>query len=69
MPAKLEITDLARARRHVLSQQMYRLRRRHKYLTDAGMRDSAIRVRVMLVELSAQYDSLGGRPVHKGNVL
>lgn len=69
MPSKLEITDIARAKRHVLSQQMYRLRRRYKYLIDAGMHDSAARVRDVLVELSGQYDSLGGRPVHKGNVL
>lgn len=69
MPAKLEITDLARARRHVLSQQMYRLRRRHKYLIGVGMNDSAARVRAMLDVLSRRYDSLGGRPVHKGNVL
>ena len=69
MPARLEINDLARARRHVLSQQMHRLRRRHKYLTDAGMWDNAARVHAMLDVLSIRYDSLGGRPVHKGNVL
>lgn len=69
MPARLDITDDTRARRHVLSQQMYRLRRRYRYLIDGGMVNSAEHVRVLLVELSNDYDRLGGRPSHIGNVL
>ena len=69
MPARLKITDVTRARRHVLSQQMYRLRRRYRYLTDAGLRDNAERIRVQLDTLSLEYDTLGGKPIHAGNVL
>ena len=69
MPARLEITDKTRARRHVLSQQMYRLRRRYRLLTNAGLRNNAERIRVQLYILSGEYDILGGKPSHVGNIL
>ncbi len=69
MPARLEITDETRAQRHVLSQQMYRLRRRYRLLTNAGLRDNAERIRVQLDILSGEYYAIGGKPSHVGNVL
>ena len=55
--------------RHVLSQRMYRLRRRYRYLTNAGLLISAGNVKEQLIELSREYDAIGGKPIHKGNVL
>ena len=56
-------------RRHVLSQRMYRLRRRYRYLTNAGLVVSAAGVKDQLLILSKEYEAIGGKPIHKGNVL
>ncbi len=57
------------AQRHVLSQRMYRLRRRYRYLLNAGLVNSAAGVREELDILSESYEDIGGKPIHKGNVL
>lgn len=63
------MTDEIRARRHVLGQQMYRLRRRYRYLKAGGLDVSAAVVEGQLREMSKEYVALGGLPVHRGNVL
>ena len=57
------------ARRHVLSQQMYRLRKRYRLLTTNDLHINASRVLWDLRIKSQEYNQLGGQPVHKGNVL
>ena len=69
MPQSLGISDEDKARRHVLGQQLYRLRRRYRYLKDGGMPLNAGRVLINIRELTQKYDSLGGRPDHQGNRL
>jgi hypothetical protein len=65
----MEMDDATRARRHVVSQQMYRLRLRFRLLSDNGLVENATRVREKLWKLSEEYAALGGLPVHKGNIL
>ena len=69
MPALLPISDSDRARRHVLGQQLYRLRRRYKYLLSMGLYDNADRVLWDIRVLAQEYEHVGGQPHHKGNVL
>lgn len=69
MPNKLYIDRATAARRHVLSQQLYRLRRRYKLLTHHGLHASASDIRVRIRAKEREYNSLGGRPKHKGNIL
>jgi len=69
MPPRLPISNEDRARRHVLRQQAYRLRRKYRYLKGQGMYGNARRVLEQLQALNTQYDALGGLPHHRGNVL
>ena len=69
MPPKLRISAKDRARRHVLGQQLYRLRRRYKYLNRAGLSLNAGRIRVRILALTGEYDALGGPPHHRGTRL
>ena len=72
MPHLLDISpddDTTRARRHVLSQQMYRLRKRYRLLKDSGMEINAKGIAARYTKLMVEYNLLGGYPVHKGNIL
>ena len=62
MPPRLPITNEERARRHVLRQTLYRLRKRYKYLQGLGLRGNASRVRDRMVEVAMAYDAIGGKP-------
>ena len=62
MPTRLPITDLDRARRHVLGQRLYRLRKKYKYLKSLGLKYSAARVKARILEVSREYAGMGGRP-------
>ncbi len=65
----MDISDDTRARRHVLSQQMYRLRTRYRLLIKNGQDSSAAVVQVQLDTLRQEYASIGGEPYHIGNEL
>ena len=69
MPAKLHISRKDRRHRRVLSQQIYRLRRRYRYLKNLGLDANSSRVRSQITKLTREYDKLGGVPIHRGNVL
>jgi hypothetical protein len=69
MPPRLPISDNDRARRHVLRQQAYRLRRKYRYLMGQGMYRNAHRVLDQLQQLNLRYQALGGSPKHRGNKL
>lgn len=71
MPHKLPVTvtDRDRARRHVLSQQIYRLRKRYRLMASMDMSVGAEVLAQKIHTLEAEYDNLGGRPYHVGNVL
>ncbi len=69
MPNNLGIDNETRARRHVLSQQMYRLRLRYRLLHNAGIEVLADSIKSRLEVMSVEYESLGGKPIHKGNLL
>ena len=68
MPNKLHITDKAYARRHVLGQQLYRLRRRYRLLIRKDLPTTADTVLAIIRLKEAEYDHIGGRPKHRGNV-
>ena len=57
------------ARRHVLSQQMYRLRKQYRQLNSDGLFITAERVLWDLRIKAGEYEAIGGMPVHKGNIL
>lgn len=69
MPNKLYVNKAAIARRHVISQQLYRLRSRYRLLERAGLAASALVVLGRIKVKVKEYDALGGRPQHKGNIL
>lgn len=69
MPHDLHTDARTKRQRHVLSQQMYRLRTRYRLLNDNHLFNTAERVLWDLRQLAQQYESLGGMPVHKGNIL
>ena len=69
MPNKLYVDRAILARRHVLSQQLYRLRSRYRLLMRSGLHGSALSIRSRISSKEREYDSLGGRPHHRGNVL
>ena len=69
MPNKLNIDNPTRARRHVLGQQLYRLRKHYQFLLDEGLLANALVVRAHISTRELEYDALGGRPIHRGNVL
>jgi len=67
MPQALPISVKDKARRHVLGQQLYRLRMRYKFLKRGGMILNAQRVMTKIHMMTLEYDALGGRPHHRGN--
>jgi len=69
MPQKLYISDQARAKRHVLRQTLYRLRKKYRMLTASGAVLTAMQVSIQIKQLEIKYNTLGGKPVHRGNVL
>ena len=69
MPAQLPISDEDRARRHVLSQRLYRLRHKYRFMRRHGLHHRADIVMAQIQELRTQYQALGGLPRHQGNVL
>lgn len=69
MPNKLHISEEAAAKRHVLSQQVYRLRKRYRRLVSNRLPNNAAMLLVRIRALEARYESLGGYPHHRGNVL
>jgi len=69
MPNKLQITNRQRARRHVVSQQLYRLRKRYKFMQESGPVISAARIRSKIRRLESEYNQIGGQPNHPGNQL
>jgi len=69
MPNRLYIDREIIAQRHVLSQQLYRLRKRYRLLIRNKLWTSALVIRARIESKEYEYDSLGGRPRHKGNVL
>ena len=62
MPSRLPITDAARARRHVLGQTMYRLRKHYKFFKRLGLNHNARKVRARMRELAREYEAVGGKP-------
>ena len=66
MPPRLPITNKGRARRHVLGQELYRLRKQHSYLKGLGLTLNAARVMEKMVELSREYEEVGGKPGRVG---
>lgn len=69
MPTRLPITDQDRARRHVLGQQLYRLRKHYQFLLDARLYANAEMELVHIRAKEREYNAVGGKPKHKGNVL
>lgn len=69
MPNKLNVSKETMAQRHVLSQQLYRLRRLHRFMVREGLSTNALRIRDRIRTMESRYESLGGYPRHKGNVL
>jgi hypothetical protein len=69
MPHKLNIDDKARAQRHVLGQQLYRLRKRYRFLVDQGLLLGAGNLGAVIRRKESEWDALGGKPYHPGNVL
>lgn len=69
MPARLYVNKDTLARRHVLSQQLYRLRKKYKMLTSNGSEIRASVIYIQIREKESEYNYLGGKPRHKGNVL
>ena len=69
MPNDLYTTARTRRQRHVLSQQMYRLRKQYRQLICDGYTNLAERALWDLRQLAQQYEQLGGYPIHKGNIL
>jgi hypothetical protein len=62
MPKRLDPTTTSRdrARRHVLGQQLYRLRRRRKFLWNVGAMSLAHDVSVHIWAKQMEYRELGG---------
>lgn len=69
MPADMHLSDEDKARRHVIGQKLYRLRSRYKLAHKSGLKLTAARIRIQVAKLTEEYDSIGGRPSHPGNVL
>lgn len=69
MPHKLHISTEVVAQRHVLGQQLYRLRKRYRLLVRNGLLTNASVVRERILTMESKYESLGGYPHHPGNVL
>ncbi len=69
MPRQLLIDNEVRQQRHVLGQQMYRLRKRYKWLIKNNLKVSAKYVLREIETRRAEWYALGGLPVHKGNQL
>ena len=69
MPNKLHINKEVMAQRHVLSQQLYRLRRRYRLLVSEGLPTNVSVIRERILAMESKYESLGGYPRHRGNIL
>ena len=69
MPNKLHISKEVTAQRHVLSQQLHRLRKLYRLLVAEGLPTNASTVRERILTMESKYESLGGYPHHRGNVL
>ena len=62
MPPRLPITDKDRARRHVLGQTLYRLRKKFQFFYDLGLMGSADRVKAKMESTLQEYEDVGGKP-------
>ena len=69
MPNKLDVSKETLAKRHVLSQQIYRRRKTYRLLVRSGLTNRAALEREAIINMERKYESIGGRPHHRGNVL
>lgn len=69
MPIPLNISDADRAKRHVIGQQLYRLRKQYRRFMRYGLYLNAESLLIPIAARTREYESLGGVPVHRGNVL
>ena len=69
MPVKLHISKEVVAQRHVLSQQLYRLRKLYRLFVSKGLLTNASIIHERILTMESRYESLGGHPYHRGNIL
>lgn len=69
MPRKLYIDSTTRAQRHVLSQQLYRLRKEYQFFLNEGLLANALVARAHIKYKEVEYKHIGGKPHHRGNVV